>query len=151
MDAINKHLDTFRVIGIAIRTTNKDAQSEKDISELWQRFIHEKIIDRIPDKINTDIYCIYTDYEGDHNGLYTTIIGCKVASTENLPEAFISKTIPATTYRVYASTGKLPDCVVKTWLTIWHSGLHRNYIADFDVYGEKAKNPENAEIETYVS
>jgi len=105
----------------------------------------------IPNKENSDIYCIYTNYENDFNGLYTTILGCKVNSFDNLPNDFFNITIPSTKYQVYKSIGKLPDCVVTTWSAIWQSNINRKYVADFDVYGQKAHNKENAEVHTYVS
>ncbi len=108
-------LPSFRIIGIAVRTTNQGAQSQKDISTLWQRFVREDIISKIPDKENDEIYCIYADYENEANGHYTTIIGCKVKSLDKTPEFCIGKTIPASTYQLFISKGKLPEAVVDTW------------------------------------
>ena len=35
----------FHIIGIAIRTTNENGQSQKDIGELWQKFSGSNIIE----------------------------------------------------------------------------------------------------------
>jgi predicted transcriptional regulator YdeE len=144
-------LEQFYVIGIAVRTTNQNGQSQKDIGELWQRFFNDKISDRIPEKVNNDIYCIYTDYESDANGTYTTFLGCKVGTLGNIPKGLVSKTIPKAKYQVYKSTGKLPDIVLSTWMHIWNIDIKRKYLADFDVYGQKAQDPNNAEVDTYLS
>lgn len=144
-------LPSFRIIGIAVRTTNQGGKSQKDISALWQRFMREDIISKIPDKENEEIYCIYTDYENEANGHYTTIIGCKVKSLEKTPEFCIGKTIPASTYQQIISKGNLPDAVVDTWKRIWVSGMKRKFQADFDLYGEKSQDPDRAEVETFVS
>jgi predicted transcriptional regulator YdeE len=144
-------IEEFKVIGISVRTTNQNGQSQNDIGNLWSKFMGQNLIELIPNKNSNDIYCIYTNYESDFNGLYTTILGCKVNSFDNIPEGFISWTIPKTKYQVYKSTGKLPDSVVKTWTNIWQSDISRKYVADFEVYGQKSQNPENAEVDTYVS
>ena len=144
-------LPSFRIIGIAVRTTNQGAKSQDDISGLWQRFNHEDIMSKIPDKEGDQIYCLYTDYENEANGHYTTIIGCKVKSLEKTPEFCIGKTIPASSYKLVVSRGKLPGAVVDTWKRIWLSGVKRRFLADFDLYGEKSRNPDRAEVETYVS
>ncbi|MFI5155730.1 MAG: GyrI-like domain-containing protein [Chitinophagales bacterium] len=145
------HLPSFRIIGLAVRTTNQGAKSQEDISGLWQRFMREDIISKIPDKENDQIYCLYTDYENEANGHYTTIIGCKVKSLEKTPEFCIGKTIPASTYQLIVSKGKLPEAVVDTWKRIWLSGMKRKFQTDFDLYGEKSKDPNRAEVETYLS
>jgi predicted transcriptional regulator YdeE len=94
---------------------------------------------------------VYTDYESDFNGPYTTIIGCKVSSLKDIPNGLIGKTIPDSKYQVYKSTGKLSISLAKTWEEIWNSDIHRRYSADFDIYGEKARDFENAMVDTYVA
>lgn len=34
---------------------------------------------------------------------------------------------------------------------LWNSDLPRKYTADFEIYGEKAQNPENAEVDILVA
>ena len=80
-----------------------------------------------------------------------TRYGLNVTSLNEIPEGFIGKEIPETTYKHYKAVGVLPDCVGKVWGEIWQSGINRKYIADFDVYDEKAQNPQNAEVDVYVS
>ena len=148
---VTKELKGFIIIGISVRTTNANGKSLKDIGELFSRFVGEKLMNQILDKNSSDIYCIYTDYESDFNAPYTTIIGCKVSSVEHIPPGMVVKIIPGSKYQVYKSTGKLSECLTKTWVKIWESEIDRRYLADFDIYGEKGLDPENAEIETFVS
>ena len=145
-------LDQFQVVGISVRTTNQNEQSKNDIGNLFTMFTRLGLVDKIPNKKTSDIYCIYTDYEGDFNAPYTVILGCKVLSIDqNLANGFVGKTIPKTQYQVYKSTGKLPDCVGETWNKIWKSDIDRKYVADFDLYGAKSQDPNHAEVATYVS
>jgi predicted transcriptional regulator YdeE len=150
MDHQKKQLDSFYVMGISCRTINKNGQSGKDISELWDRFYKEDILSKIPNKVSNDVYNVYTDYESDHNGYYTTILGCMVKSLDAIHSGYTGKPIPAGHYNLYVSTGKLPNCVLKTWQDIWKSGIERVYIADFDVYPESG-DMDNARVETYLS
>jgi len=146
-----KTLDAFHVIGLFVRTTNVNNKALKDIGELFGNFVSENISEKIPSKISDDIYCVYTDYESDFNGPYTTVIGCKVSSLTDIPTGLTGITIPESKYQVYKSTGKLSVSLAKTWEGIWNTDLNRRYSADFDIYGEKAKDFENAEVETYVA
>jgi predicted transcriptional regulator YdeE len=144
-------LEAFHIIGIFVRTTNANNKALKDIGDLFGRFMGQNISDRIPDKISGDIYCVYIDYETDFNGPYTTIVGCKVSSLKEIPAGLIGKTIPGSKYQVYTSTGKLSESLAKTWEGIWNTEVDRRYSADFDIYGEKARDFENAEVDTYVA
>ncbi len=82
------NIETFTVIGIAVRTTNKNGQSAKDIGALWNKFMSEDILSQIPNKIDNTIYSIYTEYEGDYTQPYTTILGCKVKSKDGMTATF---------------------------------------------------------------
>lgn len=145
-------LGEFYIIGISVRTTNVNNKALKDIGDLFGNFIGQNLMLKIPNKMTEDIYCVYTEYESDYMGSYTTIIGCKVSSLAEIPSGFIGKTIPESKYKVYRSTGKLSVSLVKTWETIWSSSnLDRRYTADFDIYGEKARDFDNAEMDTYVA
>lgn len=144
-------LSAFHVIGIAVRTSNANNKALQDIGDLFGNFMAQNIMQKIPNKLTEDIYCVYTDYESDYNGPYTTIIGCKVSSLVDIPNGLIGKTIPHSKYEVYRSIGNLSISLAKTWEGIWNSDLNRSYLADFDIYGEKARDFENAEVDTYVA
>jgi predicted transcriptional regulator YdeE len=45
----------------------------------------------------------------------------------------------------------LQGMVFGEWTKIWNTEIDRKYSADFEVYGEKAQDPENAEVDIYIS
>lgn len=144
-------LEPFFVIGIWVRTTNLNGQSQQDIGSLWHRFYQHQIISLIPNKAAEDVYCIYTNYESDDEGPYTTLLGCRVHSLDHVPDGLTGKRIPRAAYRCYVSKGKLPETVLATWAHIWQSPVKRAYSADFDVYGPGAFDASEAEVKTYLS
>lgn len=145
-------IQKFNVIGISIRTTNEDGQSGKDIPSLWNKFMTEEIQGKIPNKVSEDIFCIYTDYEKDHTKPYTTILGCKVESLDNIPENMVGKTIESADYEELIAKGNLSEGIVyNKWLEIWNLDLNRSFTADFEVYGSKTQNPENVEVDIYIA
>jgi predicted transcriptional regulator YdeE len=145
-------IQKFNVIGISVRTTNENGQSGKDIPALWNTFMSEAIQSKIPGKISEELFCIYTDYEKDHTKPYTTILGCKVDSLDFIPENMVGKTIASANYEQLIAKGNLTEGVVyNKWLEIWNLDLDRSFTADFEVYGEKAENPENAEVAIYIA
>lgn len=148
----NQTIQQFYVIGISTRTTNENGQSAKDIEKLWGRFWGEEIQKQIPNKVNDDIYAVYTDYETDFTGPYTTIIGAAVSSLEKIPNGFVGITIETAVYQPFISKGKMPEAVFNTWLEIWQNKtMNRAYKADFTVHGKKYYDGENAEVETFIS
>ena len=145
-------ISPFSVIGISVRTTNENNQSAKDIPALWNRFITESIAGQIPNKTGSSVYCIYTDYEKDHTKPYTTILGCKVLNLDTIPEGMVGKNFDEADYTTFVAAGNIHEGIVfNEWVKIWNSDLPRAFTADFEVYGEKAQNPENAEVDIFIA
>ncbi|MBO9592906.1 MAG: AraC family transcriptional regulator [Niabella sp.] len=147
-----EHITSFKVIGIGVRTTNENNQAAKDIAALWNRFLTAGIAQQIPNKTGDEIYSVYTAYEKDHTQPYTTILGCRVASFDHIPEGMEAVEITAGTYACFTATGKLGDgAVFNEWLKIWNTQLPRKYTTDFEVYGAKAQDPEHAEVPIFIA
>jgi predicted transcriptional regulator YdeE len=148
----HQKIKAFSVIGISVRTTNENGQAAQDIPALWNQFMSEETIQKIPNKIDDSIYCIYTDYEKDHTKPYTTILGCKVATLDIIPEGMIGKTFNEGLYAKRTPKGNLlQGLVYNEWIQIWNSDLDRAFTADFEVYGEQAQDMENAAVDIFVA
>ena len=148
---ITEQKEPFYIVGISVRTTNENQQAAKDIPVLWQRFMSENIAKQIPNKSSDEIYAVYTNYESDFTEPYTTIIGCRVDEITDVPEGMISKKIEAPNYKKYIAKGNLNEGVVyNKWIEIWNEDINRAYTSDFEVYGVKATDPTNAEIEIFI-
>lgn len=145
-------IEPFKVIGIAVRTTNENGESAQDIGQLWGKFMSERISEKIPNKIDETIFSIYTNYESDHTKPYDTILGCKVSTLENIPDGMVGQSFDGGTYGKFVSKGDLTKGVVfGTWSEIWKKDLDRVFTADFELYGEKAQNLTDAEVEVLVA
>lgn len=146
-------IEAFDIIGIKVRTTNENGQSGKDIGPLWERFFKENILMKIPNKISQEIFSIYTNYEGYHTKPYDTIIGCKVSSLENIPEGMVGQHFEEGNYVNVVSKGDMTEgkMIYESWLGIWEMDLDRIYTADFEIYGEKAQNPNDAEVDIMIA
>lgn len=150
----NITIQKFYIIGISTRTINTNGQSAIDIETLWQKFWGEEIQNHIPNKINNDIYAVYTEYESDFTGEYTTIIGLPVSSLEDIPIDMVGINIETNNYQKIVSKGKMPEAIGNTWLEIWADkelDSKRAYKADFSIHGEKYYEGDNAEVVTYLS
>ncbi len=145
-------ISPFHIIGISVRTTNENGQSTKDIPALWEQFMQEQILEKIPNKLDNTVYCMYTDYEKDHTRPYTTLIGCRVSSLDEIPENMTGKTISAAPYHKYTVKGNLQQNIVyNAWLKIWNEDLKRSYTADFETYDPTKQTPENSEVEIFIA
>lgn len=145
-------IEPFKVIGVTVNTTNENGQSAQDIGALWNKFMSEGIANKIPNKIEESVFSIYTNYEGDHTKPYDTILGCKVSSLENVPEGMVGQHFDGGTYAKFVSKGDLTKGVVfGTWSEIWQKNLDRVFTADFELYGERAQNPTDAEVDVLVA
>ena len=145
-------LEEFTIVGISVRTTNENGQAATDIGNLWNTFMTEGVLNKIPNKIDNTIYSVYTDYESDYTKPYTTILGCKVSEIGEIPKEMVIKKIKSSAYKQFIAKGDLTKGVVyETWTEIWKTALNRKYTADLEIYGENAQNPADSEVEILIA
>ncbi|HJV20216.1 MAG TPA: GyrI-like domain-containing protein [Sediminibacterium sp.] len=143
----------FKLIGLKLnkKTTNEGGQSGIDCGNLWQKFELEKFAELIPNKLSDEIYAVYFNYEGDDTKPFSYFIGCKVEIDTEAPKGLYSLIIPSGNYYHVTAKGKMTGCITDAWKHIWSSGINRTYQYDFEVYDERSKDWNNAEVEIFVS
>lgn len=122
------------IVGLAVRT--RPEQAGQDISALWQRFMHEGVAGKMS-PISSFVYCIYCDYETDHHGVYTTVLGCEVAPDAEVPAGMRRVRIPTGAYTRFPVKGEPGKAVWQAWAHIngvWTSSHARRYLVDFECY-----------------
>lgn len=145
-------IEPFKVIGIGLRTTNENNQAATDITQLWQRFLGKGLIEKIPNKVDATIYSLYTDYEGDFTKPYTVFLGCMVTVFSEIPEGLTGRSFKGGTYEKSSARGDLmKGLVIRHWEKIWQADIDRAYTTDIEVYGEKAQNPSDAEVDFLIA
>ncbi|MGM0945350.1 MAG: GyrI-like domain-containing protein [Bacteroidota bacterium] len=146
-------LPSFELIGIKLpnKTWNRGGKSSVDAGNLWQRFHDAGVFHQIPSKLSEEVYAVYFDYDGDQDDPFSYFIGCKVSPNAFLPEGLDRLIIPSQTYQKLIAKGPMPDCISGLWKEIWQSEISRAFIVDFEIYGEKSKNWESAEVDVYLS
>ncbi|UKT63990.1 GyrI-like domain-containing protein [Pedobacter mucosus] len=145
-------MENFKIIGISVKTTNQNNQAATDLGNLWQQFYSEEIFNKIQNKEGEEIYAVYTDYESDYTGKYTTIIGQRVSSLDIIPESLTGREIQNEKLKMYTAKGEMPNAVINIWKELWASdgALNRTYVADFEVYGTKAQQGSESEVEIFI-
>lgn len=149
----------MKLVGIKVRTNNKlelEGTSAK-IAPCVQRYFQQQLFEKIPDRKNPGTtLSVYTEYESDHTGDYTYFIGEEVASFDNIPAGFETHTIPVQTYaRFTTKSGPMPGVVVDAWQKIWQMspqdfGGNRRYHTDFEVYDERAQDPQKVVLDIFI-
>jgi predicted transcriptional regulator YdeE len=152
-------LPEIKLVGISVRTNNKteiDPMAGK-IFGCIQRYFHQELAKKITHrkKPGTTL-CVYTDYESDHSGDYTYIIGEEVDSFESCPSDFVTHVIPAQDYIKFTNgPAPMPEVVREPWFKIWQMsdedlGGKRLYKADFEVYDERASDHQNIVLDILI-
>jgi len=149
--------DGFTVIGIAVRTSNaKEMTPNGVIGKQWARIFQDGLIGKIPNKADQNIVAVYTDYASDHNGEYTFLLGARVTSDADVPPGMVAKKIPAGKFAMFTTDeGPAPRVVPATWMRINSlpqsaPGGDRVYAADYEIYGARAVDPQNAQVDIFV-
>lgn len=147
----------FTVVGITARTSNaKEMTADGAIGKQWMRIFQEGVIGKIPNKADASIVAVYTDYASDRNGEYTFLLGARVTSDAEVPAGMESRKIPGGKFAVFTSEkGPAPQVVPATWMKINSLpqaavGGDRTYRADYEIYDERARDPQNLQVDVYV-
>jgi predicted transcriptional regulator YdeE len=140
-------LPSFTVLGLSIRTSNSRPDQ---IGQLWQQFYSRNIAGQIANKESENIYSVYIDYESDHTGAYTLVIGCQIDESASVPGGLVKKQVPASRFAVFDANGKQPDTLIATWQKIYTMGLKRTYSGDFDFY-ETQLGASGPSVSVYVA
>ncbi len=155
-DFIVEKQDSFFVIGIDDRTTNKaEFEGKGIIPGLWQKFMSESVLSAIPNKIDNDIIVCYYDYESDNTGEYSYLIGARVSTLEEIPEGMSGLCVPPVCYAVFTTDqGNLIQENIKTWQHIWkleeNGTLTRSYYIDYEVWDDRSHDQNNGQIEIHI-
>ena len=159
MKKSNESLSEIKLVGITARTSNRleanpeTAKIGQTIGNYFENNLSQKIASRI--KPGTT-YCAYTEYETDENGQYTYFVGEEVNSLDEIPDGFETLIIPASNYTKFeCGPGGMPTVCIDAWKEIWEMqeadlGGKRTYVADFEIYDERAKDYGNAILDIYI-
>lgn len=149
----------IKLVGLTARTNNKNEMNPatSKIGELAGRFWGQNVAGQISNRKNPGVtLSIYTEYDSDEHGDYTYFIGEEVSSFESVPPEFNKLTIPAAKYQKFTTpSGKMPEVVINAWQQIWKMsandfGGKRAYVADFEVYDQRAIDPDNSSLDIYI-
>lgn len=147
---IKQHsLNSFSITGYktVISTSNEKEIIDRACS-VWQ---NEKIADTISDKINSDLYFVYYDYNDQAD---PSINNFSMVKSYSMMIGFMTKdgtsqnntnletiNIPEQNYKEFPIKGEWPAALVNQWQEIRQTSnedLPRNFLFDMDVYRKKA-------------
>ncbi|GAE32549.1 GyrI-like domain-containing protein [Alkalihalobacillus hemicellulosilyticus] len=150
-------LDSFYFAGVGTKTSNeKEVTAEGVIPKMWEQFYQQSISDVIENKKDNTVLALYSDYETDVNGPYFFRIGHQLQSRSDQNGGIELKEIPAAEYIVFTSQkGPISEVVPQLWQEIWNyfstSSESRSYSGDFEIYDERAANPNEAIVDIYIA
>jgi predicted transcriptional regulator YdeE len=113
--------ESFFVIGVATRTDN-GAESDPvtaRVSALWQRALRDPYLAERRAADGTRFVAVLTDYECDHRGAYTQIVGVPVNAVTTLPELLVAVAVPAAPRLHIPVRGTMPHALIAAWTMIW--------------------------------
>ncbi|MEU4834722.1 GyrI-like domain-containing protein [Streptosporangium sp. NPDC023615] len=109
------------VVGHAVRTSNADEMEpgRGRLGALWRRAGSPGAFAHVPGRIDENIYAVLTDYESDHHGAYTQIVGVAVRSAAALPEGMVAVRVPGVPSLRLEARGPMPEALLECWQRLW--------------------------------
>ncbi|GLX00751.1 effector binding domain-containing protein [Microtetraspora sp. NBRC 16547] len=109
------------VVGHAVRTTNaaEADPSRAQLPALWARAGASGAFAHVPGRVDENLYAVLTDYESDHNGAYTQIVGVAVHTAARLPEGMVAVRAPGVSAMRLEARGPMPGALLDAWQQVW--------------------------------
>lgn len=152
-------LPSFTLMGLKARTS-LSLESNPMTSQIIPtvtRYFQEGVCAKIAGRTKPGTtYMAYAEYESDFTGPYTYYIGEVVDARSEAPQGLFKLEIPEQSYsKITNGPGPMPGVCIQTWQKIWlmqeeELGGDRAYIADFEVYDERAKDYQNTILDIFV-
>lgn len=136
------------VVGYAVRTTNaaEADPARGQLPGLWGRAGAAGAFAHVPGRADENLYAVITDYESDHHGAYTQIVGIAVRTAARLPEGMVAVRAPGVQSMKLEARGPMPGALADCWQQVWkhtESGAApaRAFTTDVEVH-----HPEGADL-----
>ncbi len=152
--------DGFQLVGMTVRTNNRIEviPEQSKIAQCAGYYWSQQVANAIQHRVTPGLtFVVYTDYESDEHGDYTYFIGEAVSSLDDQDlEQFQATMLPAGDYQRFTTAqGALPDIVIAAWREIWQLQPQdfagkRRYLADYEIYDQRAIDPTQAEVDIYI-
>lgn len=143
----------FQVTGYKITTTKKDGQEHKDLVIAWEKFMSEKMGDKIMHKAYPTLHMVYFNYTNPEDIAergYDTLIGYITEENSVQEDSTLTTiTVPAQDYQYVKVTGEMPASLFAAWDKVNampKEECNRAYGYDMDMY-----NIEMTEVTLTVS
>ncbi|MGI5155628.1 GyrI-like domain-containing protein [Microbispora sp. CA-102843] len=109
------------VVGYAVRTTDaaEADPARAQLPGLWARAGAPGAFAHVPGRIDESLYAVLTDYESDHNGAYTQIVGVAVRTAARLPEGMVAVRVPGVPALLFEARGPMPGALGEAWQQVW--------------------------------
>lgn len=123
------------IAGLVTRASNEDPSP---IGALWGSFMgqaSELGVDAPP-------IAVYHDYESDHRGEYSLLVGVPVRALDAVPEGWRTIELPPQSCLAFrVPDGPMPDALIETWQTIWdhfddNCPLERTFTTDVELHAD---------------
>ena len=160
MNKVSEYIDSFTLIGLTTRTSNAAERNPATakIGGMMQHYWGKQVAKAFNGRRQPGVtFAAYTDYESDEHGNYTYFIG-EVVETLCLQDLsqFQTLTLPASHYLKFTpDRATMPAVVIQAWQAIWQmtpTDLQgtRTYQTDFEIYDERAEDPQAATLDIYL-
>ncbi|MDA0637577.1 effector binding domain-containing protein [Nonomuraea sp. MCN248] len=109
------------VVGFVVRTTNAEEMdpARARLPVLWRRAGGPGAFAHVPNRVDENLYAVLTDYESDHHGAFTQIVGTAVRTVPRLPEGMVAVRVPAATVIKVEARGPMPQGLAEAWQQVW--------------------------------
>ncbi len=156
-DAMNYRIvekEGFKIIGVTKRVTTVDGKNYEIIPKFWQEVNSKGLCDKLSEHMGElGLLGICMDFSPEQEE-FTYVIGCEKTQNQ-VPEGFIEKEIPPSTWAIFESIGSMPGAIQNVWKRIFSewfpaTGYEHADAPELEVYLPGDPNDSNYKCEVWI-
>ena len=144
-------IESKKVIGKSLITSNENGKAVHDIGALWKTCMESDFFTQVKNQKTGQAIGLYTDYVGDASQPYRFMCCVEVSKIDEVLDDSEARTIAGGKYAKFTVQGDVLQAVGAAWQAIWAMDLKRKFTDDFEVYHNDGQDMTNQTIDIYIA
>lgn len=144
-------LPTMHFVGIEKKVEVNNKLFTQELTNAWQAYARNAKTIGIKNKVNNNIYIIYSDYSPLPKGYISVFLAYRVSEYADIPAGFDILTVPRHSYAIFNVNQRRSPQIAACWDKINRFNLNRTYRYDMESYPSSSSTSDTNTAQIMIS